>query len=245
MTDQNMFTADQQSEHQNTSTGFQNADQGSAGQEGVDTKDPSYQVQVMQQRLADKDEFINTLKEENQQTREMYASLEERLQNLSKIEEVLNNQKQQQDVGNQDSTGLDEDALVGKVIENLNQKQTEEKMNANFEAAKQRLQSEFGEHVEEKVSEAAKANGMAYDDMVQMARKSPQAFYKLVGLESNTTQRNVSPNPMRGTTQPPQDNNEKDFAYYSRMMRENPREYWKPEVQREFRKLFTQKKETN
>lgn len=245
MTDQNMFTQDQGGQDQNTKTGFQNADQGSAGQEGADTHSPEYQIQMMQKRMSDKDEFISQLQEENQKTREMYASLEERMQNLSKIEEVLNNQNTAQDVGNQDTTGLDEDALVGKVIENLNQKQTEEKMKANFEQAKQRLASEYGSHVEEKVSQAAQANGMAYDDMVQMARKSPQAFYKLMGLESNTQQRPATPNPMRGHETPPQDNNEKDFAYYSKLMRENPREYWKPEVQREFRKLFTKKKETN
>lgn len=241
MTDQNMFTNDQ-GEQESTSTGFQNADQGSAGQEGVDTHSLEYQVSMMQKRLNDKDEFIKTLEEENRNTREMYASLDERMQNLTKIEEVLNNQNTAQDVGNQDSTGLDEDALVGKVIENLNQKQTEEKMQANFEAAKQRLQSEFGTHVEEKVTEAAQANGVTYDDMVEMARKSPQAFYKLVGLEANTQQKPSTPNPMRGTQTPPQDNGEKDFAYYARLMRENPREYWKAETQREFRKLFTQNK---
>ena len=237
MTDQNMFTQDQGEQDQSTSTTFQNADQGSAGQEGVDTRSVEYQVQVMQKRLGDKDEFIKQLQEENQQTREMYASLEERMQNLSKIEEVLNNRFEQQDVGNQ-ATSLDEDALVGKVIENLNKKETEQKMQENFEAAKQRLAQEFGEHVEEKVSQAAQANGMAYDDMVQMARKSPQAFYKLVGIESSTQQRPTTPAPMRGSQTAPQETGEKDFAYYSKLMRENPREYWKPEVQREFRKLF-------
>lgn len=240
MTDQNMFTQDQGEQDQNTNNGFQNSDQGSAGQNGGDTHSVEYQVQVMQKRLQDKDEFIKQLQSENQQTREMYSSLEERMQNLSKIEEVLNNRFEQQDVSNQD-TSLDEDALVGKVIENLNKQQTEERMKANFEQAKQRLTSEFGQHVEEKVSQAAQANGMTYDDMVQMARKSPQAFYKLVGIESNTQQRPTTPNPMRGSQTTPQETGEKDFAYYARMQRENPREYWKPEVQREFRALFTKK----
>lgn len=228
---------------QNTDGDLQTGDQPTAGDQGApDTHSPEYQLQVMQQRLHDKDEFINTLKQENQTTREMYASLEERLQNLSQIEEVLNKQGQQQDVGNQD-TGLDEDALVGKVIENLNSRQAEERMQSNYQSVVQRMETEFGrQHIEEKVAEAAQANGLSVDDMRETARKSPQAFYKLLGLEVNQQQRPATPTPMRGSAQPPQETGEKDAAYYARLMRENPREYWKPETQREFRKLFTQPK---
>lgn len=237
MTDQNLFTQDQ-GEQTPTTPSFQNPDQGN-GQEGaVDTHSIEYQVQVMQKRLGDKDEFIQQLQQENQQTREMYATLEERMQNLTKIEEVLNNRLEQQDVSNQD-TSLDEDALVGKVIDNLNKKETEAKMDANFQQVVSKLNSAYGNHVEEKVNQAAQANGMAYDDMVKLARKSPQAFYKLVGIESQTQQQPVTPTPMRGSQTTPLDTGEKDFAYYSRLLRENPREYWKPETQREFRKLFT------
>ena len=225
---------------QNDQVNLPDADKGQAGEQDQDTKSPEYQIKVLEKRLNDKDEFINTLKEENQRTREMYASLEERLQNLSKIEEVLTSKGQEQDVGNQDTTGLDEDALVGKVIENLNKKQTEAKMQQNYMTVVERLKAEFGEqNVEEKVQQAAQANGLTVDDMRETARKSPQAFYKLVGIEQ--TKQTVTPPPMRGSQTPPQETNEKDFAYYARLMRENPREYWKPEVQREFRKLFTQK----
>lgn len=229
----------------NTDAGFQSADQGTGGEgNGVDTQSPEYQIQVMQKRLSDKDEHIKTLESENQQTREMYATLEERMQNLSKIEEVLKKQGQEtQDVSNQD-TGLDEDALVGKVIENLNQKQTEQKMEQNYQTVLNRLKQEYGEqYVEEKVAEVANANGLSIDDMVTTARKSPQAFYRIAGLATdNTQQRAGSPAPTRGSQTPPPNNNERDFAFYARLMRENPREYWKPETQREFRKLFADKK---
>lgn len=240
MTDQNMFTQDQSEQDQTIDKSFQGADQ-DAGKDGdVDTRSVEYQLQMMQKRLGDKDEFINQLQEENQKTREMYATLEERMQNLSKIEEVLN-KRGTQDVSNQDTT-LDEDVLVGKVIENLNKKESEQKMQANLEAAKQRLAQEFGQHVEDKVSQAAQANGMAYDDMVQMARKSPTAFYKLMGIEAGTQQRPSTPTPMHSSAQPPAESATKDFAYYSKLMRENPKEWNKPEVQRQFRELFTNKK---
>lgn len=212
-------------------------DQQQAGGEGnVDTHNPEYQIQVMQKRLADKDEFIKTLESENQKTREMYASLAERATNLDQINEVLD--RSEQDVNSQD-TSLDEDALVGKVIDNLNKKQTEQKMQQNYETVLQRLNNEFGEqHIEAKVQEAAQTNGLSVSDMLETARKSPQAFYKLVGLEGQRQVR--TPTPTHSSVTTPTETGEKDFAYYSRLMRDNPREYFKPETQREFRKLFQQ-----
>lgn len=219
---------------------FQQGDsQGGQGEGNQDTHSPEYQNQVMQKRINDKDEFIKQLQSENQQTREMYASLEERMQNLSKIEEVLNKKGQEQQVVDNQDTNLDEDALVGKVIENLNKAETKQKMDQNYNTVVARLESEFGsQYVEEKVSEAAKANGLSIDDMRETARKSPDAFYTLVGLKSQGTQRPTTPAPTRGSQQAPQETGVKDAAYFANLMRTNPREYWKAETQREFRKLF-------
>lgn len=237
------FITPTENNQQDIQQSFQQGDKPTGGdQRDVDTHSPEYQNQVMQKRINDKDEFIKQLQEENQKTREMYSSLEERMQNLTKIEEVLKNKGQQQDVNNQD-TNLDEDALVGKVIENLNQKQTKQKMDENYNQAVSRLKNEFGEqHVEEKVSEAAKANGLSITDMRETARKSPDAFYTLMGLKNQGGNRSTTPPPTRGSQLPPQETGEKDAAYFANLMRTNPREYWKPETQREFRKLFTDKK---
>jgi len=201
----------------------------------VDTRSPEYQLSVLQKRLQDKDDFINTLKEEGQSYREMVAQMDERLKNMESISEVLKKSGKEQDVSNQD-TNLDEDALVGKVIENLSKQKAEEQMQANWNTVVATVEEKFGkQYVNEKVKEAAAANGLSVSDMKETARKSPQAFYKLMNLDG---QQRVTPQPTRSNAAAPDFNNEKDFAYYSRLMRENPREYWKAETQREFRKLF-------
>lgn len=241
MTEQSKFVQDQNAQDSGTAGNFQPNDQTGGDQAAPDTHSPEHQLSVLQKRLNDSQDYIKNLESENQQTREMYASAEERLKNMGKIEEVLN-QRNAQDVGNQENTGLDEDALVGKVIENLNKKQTEEAQQKNYNNVLNKLSAEFGEqYVEDKVSEAARSNGLTVDDMVSTARKSPDAFYTLMGMKRNTQQGVQTPTPTRGTQQPPQDSNTKDFAYYSNLMRTNPREYWKAETQREFRKLFQHK----
>lgn len=212
----------------------QNSDQSLSNEGSVDTHSPEYQLQKMQQRLADKDEFISTLKEENQSTREMVAQMQERMQNMETIQEVLNKGKEQ--AAQAQDTGLDEDALVGKVIENLSKREQEQKMESNYNTVVENLKEQYGSHVNDKVQAAAAANGLSVSYMLDTAKRSPQAFYKLMGLEG--TKQTSYQQPTRGTVQAPQENNERDLAYYSRLMRENPREYWKADTQREFRKLF-------
>jgi len=225
---------------QSASNSFQQADTAATGNENVDTKTPEYQLQMLQKRLNDKDEFINTLKEENQETRQMYSTLEERMNSMEEISEVLKGKEQ---VVDNQNTNLDENALVGKVIDNLNQKQTQDLQDKNYTNVLSRLDQEFGSaHIEEKVAQAAQANGLSIDDMRETARKSPTAFYNLVGLkgQTNTAQ---NPAPTRGTVVPPQETLDKGFSYYSELMRTNPKEYWKADTQREYRKLFLANKD--
>lgn len=203
------------------------------GEQNVDTKSTEYQLQVMQQRLADKDAFIEQLKSENQSTREEVASMAERLQNIENISEALRNK---QDTSNQDTT-LDESEIVGKVIESLNAKQTQQTYEQNFAQVQQALVEKYGsDHVDAKVQEAAQANGMTFDSMVDLAKQSPAAFHRLMG-DSQPTQ---SPTPTHGTVVAPTGTGEvRDKAFFAKMHRENPREFYKPEVQKEFRLLFT------
>lgn len=214
-------------------------DQATGGETGSqDTRSPEYQIQVMQQRISDKDEFINTLKEENQNTREMVADLQERLQNMEKLSEVLN--KGNQDGASQETT-LDENVLVGRVIENLNKQKAEQTYQTNFQQVENKLIEAFGaNHVNEKVREVADSNGLSYDDMVATAKKSPTAFYRLMGMDAKQVV--TTPTPTHGTQAAPDLSNQtKDLAYYAKLRRENPKEWNTPEVQKEFRLLFTNK----
>lgn len=216
-----------------TSTTF--SDQGTAGEETptVDTNSVEHQLSVMQKRLEDKDNFIEQLKGENQTTREEVAAMEERMKNMESIAEAL---RKPQDTSNQD-TNLDESEIVGKVIESLNAKQAQETHEQNFATVQQTLLEKYGqEHVEAKVQEAAKANGVSYDYMVQTAKQSPTAFYKLLGEQTAPS----TPAPTHGTVTAPNTAGEvRDKAFFAKMHRENPKEFYKPEVQREFRLLFT------
>lgn len=236
MTDQFIDTATDNADKATTLGNDTDHSADNNGDSNPDTRSPEYQLSVLQKRMQDKDDFINTLKDEGQSYREMVAQMDERLKNMETISEVLKKSGKEQDVSNQ-ATDLDEDALVGKVIENLSKQKAKEAMDSNWETVVSKVEEQFGkQYVNEKVKEAADLNGLSVSDMKETARKSPQAFYKLMNLDG--TQRTV-PQPTRSNmAAPATNNNERDFSYYSRLMRENPREYWKADTQREFRKLF-------
>ena len=66
----------------------QNQDKGGEENKGSGNE-LQQQVDVMQKRLTDKDEFIDTLKTENQQFRERMADVEAKLQSMGSVEEAV------------------------------------------------------------------------------------------------------------------------------------------------------------
>lgn len=186
------------------------------------------QIKGMEQRMKDKDTFIDTLKNETRELRETIDTIEGRMSNLDEIKKALNDKR---DTSNQ-STEIDEDALVGKVINSLSELETNKVQESNYNSVMDTLNEQYGsQHVYDKVKSVADSNGLTITYMEQIAKTSPKAFYKLMELNTKTT----TPQPTHGKTITPQDNNEKGLDYFARLRRESPREFQKPEVQREYR----------
>lgn len=232
---ENFVPADQQGADPQNQSSNTNDQQG-----GGDNHDPAYQVGVMQKRINDKDEYIRTLQAEAQAAREAAADLEEKMQNSDRVNEALDRIGNQR--GNtQEQPSLDEDALVGKIEQRLTEKQKEQQRTQNFDAVQARLLKEYGDagKANASVEKAASESGLSTQALIDMAKESPKAFYKLVGVDA--------PQQQAPTGQPTRSNQlsdgsdtgvVKDRAYFARMRRENPRQYWKTSTQAEFRKLF-------
>ena len=160
---------------------------------------------------------------------------------MEEITKLLEQGGQQQTSGSNQETVLDENAVAEKVINTLSQRDAEKQMNNNWAEVEARVKQEFGtsDAINEKMQQYAKENGLSVADMKETARKSPQAFYKLVGLNGGQQQRQQSPQPTRGSVQGVDygDNN-KNLDYYHNLMRTNWNEYMKPHNQKEYRKLL-------
>lgn len=197
------------------------------------------QMDVMQKRIGDKDNFIDTLKTENQTLREKMADIEAKLESMGSVEDALSRIDKANN-SNQDTT-LDEDTLVSKVLGKMKAVTEEEKAEANFKSVSATLTKTFGaDKVDEIVRKAAAENGLTFDDMFALAKKSPQAVYRMIGVKQSSSTTNPSQNTNFGYTSDNQ-NREQKLADYAKMRRENPREFYRPDVQRAFRELCLNK----
>lgn len=197
------------------------------------------QIDVMQKRMGDKDDFIGTLQGENQTLRERMADIESKLESMGSVEDALARMDEAKN-SNQDTT-LDEDTLVSNVLNKLSAKSEKEQADNNFNAVSATLTKTYGaDKVDDIVSAAAIENGLSFDDMFELARKSPQAVYRMVGVKQSTGTTNPSRSTNIGTTSDVETKEQK-LAYFSKMRRENPADYYKPENQKAFREICLSK----
>ena len=248
MTDE--FISDTTSGNDTTDNQPQGDNQPATGEGGADTKSIEYQLQKLQQRVEDKDAYIKQLENEGKTFRESLEEYEARLkttEDLTKLLEQSGKTQAQPDVNNQD-TALDENTVAEKVIQTLSKREAEQQREHNFNEALARVKQQFGDDnnvINEKMRQFAADNGMTVADMQETARKSPKAFYKLVGLEG-TTQRPQSPQPTRSSVQGVDyETSNKDINYFNNLMRTNWREYMKPENQRQYRKLLLEQNKSS
>lgn len=233
----NTFADKANQEGTNTFGTAGNVDSTTSGNNGTTDN----QLAVMQKRITDKDTHITTLETENRSLREMVADVQEKLNKLGDVETLLERmQNKPQDDSNRD-TALDEETLVSKTLDRIQMLSKEQQQEQNFTTVANRLTKEFGaDKVDEKVNQFARENGLTFDEMVDLAKKSPQAVYRMVGLET-TKQTSMSPSHSTivgyGDKTADQVRDQK-LAEFAKLRRENPRKYWSSSVQQEFRKLF-------
>lgn len=142
------------------------------------------QIEVLEKRVRDKDEFIETLKSERKTDSSTIDSLKDQVQQLEErsksVEEVL--ERMRASTGGQDDDGnrlTPEEAK--KMAEDVYQQhRTQEERQANFNSVKQELLSQYGnEKVDSKVAETAQGLGMTFDEAFEMAETRPAVFRRL------------------------------------------------------------------
>lgn len=197
------------------------------------------QIDVMQKRITDKDDFIDTLKSENQTLREKMAEVEEKVQSMGTVEQALARMKEQQ-TSNQDTT-LDEDKLVSKVLGSIEAKTLEESQTANFKEVSSKLTKLYGaDKVDETIDKVATENGLTRSDVADLAKKSPQAVYRMMGIDQSSTSFTPSHSTNVGQNDDAKSREQK-LAEFSKLRKEDPKKYMSPEVQKAFRQVCLSK----
>lgn len=238
MTEQS-FTNDQGNQG-TTGTGFASGTDNSNNVDNDSGSNLQQQIDVMQKRIGDKDSFIDTLKEENQKLREEMTSIATKVESMGSVEDQLKRMEEAKN-SNQDTT-LDEETLVSKILGTLEAKTTQEVQDKNFKEVSETLVKTYGaDKVDDVVRQAAAKVNLKFDDMLELAKKSPKAVYEMVGVTRSAP---ASATPSQSTHVGYTTDNqtkEQKLAYFSKLRKDNPKEYFKPETQKAFRETCLSK----
>lgn len=127
----------------------------------------------------------------------------------------------------------DEESLKSLIEETLTQREQQNSRQQNLSFADKKLEELYGTEAASTVEQRSKELGMSKDRLTEIASESPTAFFKLIGEEVKR-----EPNPVTGGTVNTsaqgfanQSNQQRNFSYYQKMRREDPRNYYSPKVQ--------------
>lgn len=134
-----------------------------------------------------------------------------------------------------DKGSLSKDDVLSLVREALSVEQTKAARATNIKQARQKLVDVWGANDwATKLKETGKQLGIGEDFLQDIAARSPHAFLELVGANKQSNQSNQSnPNAAvppasssRGPVEIDHDPNVRDNRYWSKMLKDNPNEYF-------------------
>lgn len=141
-------------------------------------------------------EYIPSLKQENETLKEMNERLQKELQERQALEETIERltaqQQQPQEAPTTEHQGLTEEQITGLLEQRLTQREQQQRETENLKQVDSALRNKFGEKAQEVVKQKCEEYGMTPQEMESWARKNPKAVSALF---------EVKPNP-QGTTRP-------------------------------------------
>jgi chaperonin cofactor prefoldin len=192
---------------------------------------------------AHSDYHIKTVEANNAELRKMYQEAKDELTAKAKWDEYLdrlNSNKPQNDLvaptpandvksePTLDLTKIEE--LVQKKIQETEQQKRESE---NFRKVQSKLQEKFGNNYADVLQEQQTSLGLSKEEINSLAKKSPEAFFRVLGLNDQPSGDGfVSPprNNQRNNSFAPKVER-RDYNYYQNLKKTDPKLYLDPKIQ--------------
>lgn len=188
---------------------------------------------------------IKKLEEEAQNYRDMIAKYELELQEKKRIDEVLEriNQTNASATRNEEPTApvvnVDEviETASSKVLDQLSERERQDQERKNLQTVHESLRGQFGEKYKEVVRSRASELGLSMSEIDRLGKSSPNALVELVRGKPAPS----SPAPSTGSISGLYSQSGDELSKFTKLYRENKNEFYKPEVQKEYRKAILEK----
>jgi len=222
---------------------FDAPDSGNQKQEEILNKWKDKSQEELLKKAVAADLHIDALEREKAELRQMYAEQREELLAKAKLEEYIDRiQKLPQD--NQVATPPAKEVEVPKFdpnefkklasetyLELENKKRSEE----NFSKVQSKLRERYGDNFSTVLKDQQSLLGLSDTDVNNLAQKSPEAFFRVMGLNESTPKESYSAPPRPGQRV---DNfapkvERRDWNYYQNLKKTNPMLYLDPKISRQ------------
>ncbi len=198
--------------------------------------------------VAHKDEFIEQLKRELKETRELAAknrTIEDLMEAVNKsrpnrsnnddndYDESGVNRNSENEQVNQKPVNTDE--IVASVVKALETKNTLEQQKRNLLAVQSALVKKYGQSYVSELNRLGEDRGLTPDILDKLAKDSPERFFKAIGI--STSEATSNPNlfvPPAGQTRSVEGANktgERNNKFYQNLKAKNPGAYWSAATQ--------------
>ena len=184
------------------------------------------------------DLYVNTLTRQLDELRGDYLKLREDYTARAKLEELIgqletksqqhSNSEQPQAKEVKDKPGIDPDQIASLVSNKIQEYELTKKQTENFNKVKTKLKEQFGDNYQTALKHQIEELGLTEEDVNALARKSPNAFFKTLGIEQAPVKETFL-NPMRSSQKPetfqPKGFPKRTWSYYQDLKKTNPNLY--------------------
>lgn len=192
---------------------------------------------------AESDRYVRVLEQQKDEIRNMYLNLKEQVDGRTKLEDLIDRIEKGKSQTPDDShtpedrektPTFDPSQLKGMIAQELQEAEVQKRSANNYAQVQKTLRDRFGTRVNEVLKD--KMDTLMIDDayMVSTAKRSPQAFYSLMGISEQAEQpQTMFQAPPRTTQRPtfaPQNEGAKTLAYYEKLKQTNPQAYLDPKI---------------
>lgn len=190
------------------------------------------------------DEYIRTLTARMDELRNDYEKLQGEYTSRESLEELIeqatarNSQRTPSSETNPNANGVnnqptfDPKQIESLVSSKIQEHETSRKYNENYQTVRTKLREHFGENYQDVLKQNIESLGIDENTVNDMARKTPQVLFKLLGVDQtrspNTFQTPPKTNQRPSTFAPV--TQQRTRAFYVKMRKEQPEVYKDPKT---------------
>lgn len=183
------------------------------------------------------DLYIRTLEKQKDELREDFIRAQQDNQtraNLQDLVDRLNNQQLPEPTKKpeENTAQFDPKVVEDLVLKKIEENKLREKESQNYTQVQNKLKDRFGNNAVSILREQASTIGLSEEEVNNLARKSPEAFFRVMGLSETPRQDSISPprSEQRSDHFAPR-SVKRTYTFYQDMKAKNPKLYWDPKTQ--------------